>query len=364
MQTSGLEKTLSKNSERGAGEAGAHRMAAISQAVESGRPLAKFFGDVSEQKANAVTRMVEAAAAIATATPPHESSSADGDPLMLAFAELGAVPWSEQASETTPTCSQISSEGEFPKTLERSVQPFLPAMYDRWEPPSHQRFLNDLQPQHRERSTCGDTAPKDTLRVGNLDDLDDGALARFPVLRSLRNHIDCPSPLGQIADFLYGMGETLTFISVPRENLDAILERVGTMSAVQIAMSFTPPDDAIWVDTTCNGRPVGLLVYRSHPGWLHVRRVELDETGAPVCLPVGVVRMQIPFQSTVDWHALESSGRTLDQAGDSGAAMALYHDTSSEALEPGIDRDAAEPFYGPRCLDLILVAVAASPLCR
>jgi hypothetical protein len=339
-------------------------MAAIAQAIEYRRPLVKFVDGVPEGQANAVMRMVEAAAAIATANPPNDSDFVDGDPLMLAFAELGAVPWSEQASMATPRCSQTSNEGKSPKTLKQSVQPFLPAMYDRWEPPSLQEFLNQLQPQERERSTCGDTAPKETLRVGNLDDLEDGALARFPVLRSLRNHIDCPSPMGQIADFLYGIGEILTFISVPRESLDAILERIGTTSAVQIATSFTPSDDATWVDTTCNGRPVGLLAYRSHPGWLHVRRVELDETGAPMCLPVGIVRMQIHFQSAVDWHALENGGPTVDQAGDSGAAMALYHDTSSEALEPGIDRDAAEPFYGPRCLDLILIAVAASPLCR
>jgi hypothetical protein len=68
-------------------------------------------------------------------------------------------------------------------------------------------------------------------------------------------------------------------------------------------------------------------------------------------------------RAPVDWQALENGTRTPDQASDRAAALALYHDTSSEVLEPGIDRDSAEPFYGVRCLDLIRVAVAASPLC-
>lgn len=459
---------MTRNTEQDARTGGSSRKAAITQAVASGMPLVNFFDDVEEETANAVTKMVEAAAAIAATASPAGNDSVEGDPLMLAFAELGAIPWSQRpvrrprsslqrrhapltldrkeaqlASKGTPKYPLVVLDGEsldgnaialvaavmsamrdagipdeevdtvpnealskdYSHVLQTitglvtirwqsksrhieirasgdasaqasvnkmgaaepstsSPNPFVSVMYDRWEPPSLQAFLDDLQPEKRGHAICQNAASKEVLSVISLDDVDDAALGQFPVLRSLREHVGGGDAVAQLADMLYGMDQPATFISLTMERLDTILERVGTKSAVEIALSFAPSDDAVWVDTTCNGQQVGLLAFRSCAGWLHLRRVEFDGTGALRCLPVGIVRMHVHEPVVVDWDAVGGSPSTPDADTNRHLAIALYYFTSSEALEPGIDRDAAEPFYGARCRDLIRVALAASPLCQ
>ena len=87
---------MSDNTEHGVETFGLAGVRDVRTAVASGRPLVRFFDDVPEGKADAVARMVQAAANIAATAPSAVSEPDEWDPLMLAFAELGAMPWSQR----------------------------------------------------------------------------------------------------------------------------------------------------------------------------------------------------------------------------------------------------------------------------
>jgi hypothetical protein len=269
-------------------------MAAIAQAAESGQPVIKFIDGVPEEKANAVTRMVAAAAIIAAAEP-AEGSSDDGDPLMLAFATLGAMPWSQRpegprtrsaqrhyppvgldrneaqrALASTPKYPHVVLDGDgldgnaialvaavmsalreagipdddingipgealskdynhvlrtitgmvticwrngrrrssapasasagakTPPTKDnlavpptQSVQPFVPIVYDRWEPPRLDEFLRQLRPHQGIPSGRRKAASKKILRVVSLDDLGDAAAMRLGCWHTARTPGGC-----------------------------------------------------------------------------------------------------------------------------------------------------------------------------
>ncbi len=145
-----------------AGSAGATgRLADLTRAAASGRPLVAFRDDVPEEKAAAVTRMVEAAVRIAEAASHAAIEPPDGDPMMNALMELGATPWSQR-----------------------------PARPGRKSPRRHYRPVG-LDREEALRASAG--APKYPHVVLDGDDLDGNALAMVAAVTSAMREADIPN---------------------------------------------------------------------------------------------------------------------------------------------------------------------------
>ena len=67
--------------------------------LPSRMPVVRFFDDMSEDTADALNGAVEPAATKAAALP-AQKSPADEDPMVAAFLELSATPWSQEPART------------------------------------------------------------------------------------------------------------------------------------------------------------------------------------------------------------------------------------------------------------------------